>query len=180
MNRNDQTNIALVGITPRHHGTYFYLVYITRGVATYFWVAGRIVGSVADLPKKSVKTQDLGHFILESGGRPLLIFSLRHVSPRPLPHQDDQANYTCEAKMYLLSKTRPTRMRFSCLALRSVAMRPRICMDASWRIPTERMKNASVCVGGNRFLQVGDRMEFRRSTEKLSKWCLFFPSMPYR
>ena len=26
---------------------------------------------------------------------------------------------------------RPTRMRFSCVALRSVTMRPRICMDAS-------------------------------------------------
>ena len=28
-------------------------------------------------------------------------------------------------------KPRPTRMRFSCVMLRSVTMRPRICMDAS-------------------------------------------------
>ena len=38
------------------------------------------------------------------------------------------------------SKARPTRMRFSCVALRSVTMRPCIYVDASWRIATQRMK----------------------------------------
>ena len=41
-------------------------------------------------------------------------------------------------------KARPTRMRFSCVALRSVTMRPCIYVDASWRIASKRMKNASV------------------------------------
>ena len=48
----------------------------------------------------------------------------------------------------------PTRMRFSCVALWSVTMRLRICMDASWRIATQRMKNASVRVGPKRRLTV--------------------------
>ena len=40
------------------------------------------------------------------------------------------------------SYPRPTRMRFSCVALRSVTMRPCIYVDASWRNAPERMKNA--------------------------------------
>ena len=39
-------------------------------------------------------------------------------------------------------------MRFWSVSVRSVTMRPRICMDASWRIATQRMKNASVWGGG--------------------------------
>ena len=35
-------------------------------------------------------------------------------------------------------------MRFSCAALRSVTMRPRICIGASWWSAMQRMKNASV------------------------------------
>ena len=38
---------------------------------------------------------------------------------------------------------------FSCVALRSVTMRPCIYADASWRIATQRMKNASMWGGGN-------------------------------
>ena len=52
------------------------------------------------------------------------------------------------ARHFFHSKARSTRMRFSCVALRSVTMRPRICMDASGWIATQRMKNASVWGGG--------------------------------
>ena len=46
-----------------------------------------------------------------------------------------------------LPKARPTRMRFSSVTLPSVMMRPRLCTDASRRIATQRIQNASVWGG---------------------------------